>query len=117
MVSKIESRERRARKTRAKIKQLGKVRASVHKTAKHIYVQLIAPDGQVLAAVSTTQPGIRAACKSTGNVEAARLVGKTMAEKALAAGVKHMAFDRSGWIYHGRIAALADAMRDGGLEF
>ena len=92
-------------------------RLSVHRTAQHIYAQVIAPDGgTVLAAVSTTQPDLRKSLKSTGNVEAAQAVGKAIAEKAKSAGIEQVAFDRSGFRYHGRVKALADAAREQGLR-
>ena len=112
------SRLRRARRSRSKIKELGVKRLCVHRTPRHIYAQVIDADGsQVLAAASTLEAGIRSGLKSTGNVEAAAAVGKAIAEKARAAGIDNVAFDRSGFKYHGRIKALADAARENGLEF
>ena len=117
-MSKTTSRLRRARRTRAKIVELRKHRLTVHRTPRHIYAQVIAPEtGTVLAAASTVQRDIRAAVKNGGNVAAASAIGKAIAEKTLAAGVKSVAFDRSGFKYHGRLRALADAAREGGLEF
>ncbi len=109
---------RRARKARAKIRELGMHRLCVHRTPRHIYAQVLAPDGsRVLATASTLQADIRGAVKSTGNIEAAAAVGRAVAEKARAAGVTRVAFDRSGFKYHGRVKALADAAREAGLEF
>ncbi len=112
------ARMRRARKARAKIRELGMHRLCVHRTPRHIYAQVLAPDGsRVLATASTLQADIRGAVKSTGNIEAAAAVGRAVAEKARAAGVTRVAFDRSGFKYHGRVKALADAAREAGLEF
>lgn len=112
------SRLRRAKRSRMKIREMGVHRLNVHRTPKHIYAQVIAPNGSdVLAAVSTVQADVKSAVKSTGNIEAATVVGKAIAEKAKAAGVSKVAFDRSGFKYHGRIKALADAARENGLEF
>jgi large subunit ribosomal protein L18 len=108
---------RRARKARAKIRELRMPRLSVHRTAQHIYAQVIAPDGgTVLASASTTQPDLRNALKGTGNIEAAQAVGKAIADKAKSAGIEQVAFDRSGFRYHGRVKALADAAREQGLR-
>jgi large subunit ribosomal protein L18 len=117
-MNKTQNRLRRARRTRAKIRELEVPRLSVHRTSQHIYAQVIAPDGgTVLASVSTTQAAVRKGLKHTGNVEAAKAVGKAIADKAKSAGIEQVAFDRSGFRYHGRIKALADAAREGGLEF
>lgn len=111
------SRIRRARKTRAKIRELGVHRLCIHRTPRHIYAQVIAPSGnEVLASASTVDPKIREGIKSTGNIEAASTIGKTIAERAKAAGISKVAFDRSGFRYHGRIKALADAARENGLD-
>lgn len=118
MNSKKLDRIRRATKTRAKIRELGVHRLSVHRTPRHTYAQVISPDGsRVVAAVSTVQADVKSALKSTGNMDAAAAVGKAIAEKAKAAGVTEVAFDRSGFKYHGRVKALADAARENGLEF
>jgi large subunit ribosomal protein L18 len=118
MISKKANRVRRAKRTRAKISELGAHRLSVHRTSRHIYAQVISPDGsKVIAAASTMQKGIAGDAKYTGNVEAAALVGKAIAEKSKSSGVTTVAFDRSGFRYHGRVKALADAAREGGLEF
>ncbi len=112
------SRLRRARRARAKMRELGAHRLSVFRTPRHIYAQVLSPDGgNVLASASTLEADLRKALKGTGNVEAAKVVGKAIAEKAQAAGVTKVAFDRSGFRYHGRVKALADAAREGGLEF
>ncbi len=111
-----EKRLRRAKRTRARIRLLGVPRLTVHRTPRHIYAQVIAADGAVVAAASTVQKALKAG-SGTGNVAAAAKVGKAIAEKAQAAGVKQVAFDRSGFRYHGRVQALADAAREGGLEF
>jgi len=112
------SRLRRARRGRAKIRELGVARLSVHRTPRHIYAQVIAADGnKVVAAANTLQADVRKGLKGTGNIDAAAAVGKTLAEKAKAAGITQVAFDRSGFKYHGRVKALADAARENGLEF
>jgi large subunit ribosomal protein L18 len=118
MISKKASRARRAKRTRAKISELGVHRLSIHRTPRHIYAQVLSPDGgTVIAAASTVQKDIATDAKYTGNIEAASLVGKVIAEKSKSAGVTSVAFDRSGFRYHGRVKALADAAREGGLEF
>ncbi len=110
-------RRRRAGKTRARIALKDVHRLCVHRTPRHIYAQVIAPDrGTVVAAASTVQKDLRASLKSTGNKEAAAAVGKAIAERAAAKGVTRVAFDRSGFRYHGRVKALADAAREAGLE-
>ena len=112
------SRLRRARRTRAKLRELCAVRLCIHRTPRHIYAQLIDASGAVvLASASTVDKDLRASLKATGNSDAAVAVGKTIAERAKAAGVTKVAFDRSGFKYHGRIKALADAARESGLEF
>ena len=117
-MDKKESRLRRARRTRATIKRLGVPRLSVHRTPRHIYAQIIAPNGaQVMASASTLDSKVREELKGTGNAAAAAAVGKHIAERAKAAGVTAVAFDRSGFKYHGRIKALADAARENGLQF
>jgi large subunit ribosomal protein L18 len=109
---------RRATRGRAKIRELGVFRLSVHRTPRHIYAQVIAPNGsEVVAAASTVQADIKTGLKYTGNADAAAAVGKAIAAKAKAAGVTKVAFDRSGFKYHGRVKALADAAREAGLEF
>lgn len=117
-MDKKSGRLRRARRSRAKIRELGVARLTVHRTPRHIYAQVIGPDGgSVLVAVSTVQKEVRDALEGTGNIAAAAVVGRAVAEKAKAAGVTRVAFDRSGFKYHGRIKALAEAARENGLEF
>jgi large subunit ribosomal protein L18 len=112
------ARLRRARKTRSHIRRLGVPRLTVHRSGRHIYAQVIAAEGgSVIAAASTVQKELRTGLTSTSNKEAAKAVGKAVAEKAVAAGVSDVAFDRSGYRYHGRIAELADAARESGLKF
>ena len=118
IMSKNQSRARRSRRTRARIRELGVHRLSVHRTPRHIYAQIIAPDGgTVVAAASTISKDLRGSLQATGNIAAAGAVGKAIADKAKSAGVTQVAFDRSGFRYHGRIKALADAARENGLEF
>jgi large subunit ribosomal protein L18 len=117
-ITKKERRSRRAIKTRAKIRELKVPRLTVHRTPRHIYAQLFdAAGAKVLAAASTVQEAVATGLKGTGNVEAARAVGRAIAERAKAAGVTRVAFDRSGFQYHGRVQALAEAAREAGLEF
>jgi large subunit ribosomal protein L18 len=117
-LDKKQNRLRRARKARAKISELEANRLSVHRTPQHIYAQVIGPDGgTVLASASTLESEVRKGVKSGGNVEAAAVVGARIAEKAKAAGIDTVAFDRSGFRYHGRVKALADAAREAGLKF
>jgi large subunit ribosomal protein L18 len=116
MNDKKESRLRRARRSRVKIRELGATRLTIHRTPRHIYAQLISGDGsQVLASASTLDKALRSG--QTGNADAAKAVGALIAERAKAAGITQVAFDRSGFKYHGRVKALADAAREGGLEF
>jgi large subunit ribosomal protein L18 len=116
-MDKKQNRLRRARRTRAKIRELGVPRLSVHRTSQHIYAQVIAADGgTVIVSASTMQPDVRKALKGTGNVAAAQAVGKAIAEKAKSAGIEQVAFDRSGFRYHGRVKALAEAAREQGLR-
>ncbi len=117
-LNKKQNRLRRARKVRAKITDLAVNRLSVHRTPRHIYAQVIGPDGgTVLASASTLESAVRKGVKFGGNVEAASIVGARIAEKAKAAGIDTVAFDRSGFRYHGRVKALADAAREAGLKF
>ena len=112
------ARLRRARKARAHIRRLGRPRLSVHRSGRHIYAQVISAEGgTVIASASTLQKDVGEGLKSKSNKEAAAAVGKAVAEKAVAAGVKEVAFDRSGFRYHGRIKVLADAAREVGLNF
>jgi large subunit ribosomal protein L18 len=105
------SRLRRAKRVRAKISELRVNRLCVYRSPRHIYAQIISPDNKVLAAASSLGES------KTGNVESAVQIGKLIAERAKSAGVTKVAFDRSGYVYHGRVKALADAAREGGLEF
>ena len=116
-MNKNAQRLRRAIPARAKIRQLKAMRLSVHRTPQHIYAQIFDSNSKVLAAASTLQKDVREGLKNTGNATAAAAVGKAIAEKAKLAGIKQVAFDRSGFKYHGRIKALADAARANGLEF
>jgi large subunit ribosomal protein L18 len=117
-LTKQDTRLRRARRGREKIKELAALRLSVHRTPQHIYAQIFAPEGdKVLVAASTVQKDVRGALKTTGNVEAAKAVGRAIAERAKAKGIAKVAFDRSGFMYHGRVKALAEAAREAGLEF
>ena len=117
-LDKKQNRLRRAAKGRAKIRELSATRLTVHRTPRHIYAQIIAGDsGNVLAAASTLEADVRKSTKSTGNAAAAVIVGARIAEKAKAAGIDTVAFDRSGFRYHGRVKALADAAREAGLKF
>ena len=109
---------RRARTTRAKIAELGVVRLSVHRSNTHIYAQLIdASGGKVMTSASTAEKELRGQGKNGANGEAAKLIGQRIAEKAKALGVGKVAFDRSGFAFHGRIKALAEAAREHGLQF
>ena len=117
-LDKKQNRLRRARKGRAKIRELEMNRLSVHRTPRHIYAQIIAPGGNtILASASTLEQEVRKGMKSGGNVEAAAIVGARIAEKAKSAGIDTVAFDRSGFRYHGRVKALAEAAREAGLKF
>lgn len=112
------SRLRRAKRTRLKIRELEAVRLSVHKTSRHMYAQVTTADGsKTLVCASTLDKELREALKCTSNAEAAKEVGKLVAKRALDAGIREVAFDRSGFAFHGRIKALADAAREVGLEF
>ena len=112
------ARLRRARTTRAHIRDLGVARLTVLRTGQHIYAQVFTADGsKVLASASTVQADVKEGLKGNKNKDAASKVGQLIAERALAAGIDKVAFDRSGYRYHGRIKALADAARDGGLQF
>ncbi|AWM81418.1 50S ribosomal protein L18 [Gammaproteobacteria bacterium ESL0073] len=116
MSDKKETRLRRARKSRLRMRELEVVRLCVYRSSQHIYAQVIAADGgKVLACASTLDKELRDG--TTGNIEAAKKVGQLIATRAKAAGVTKLAFDRAGFKYHGRVKALADAAREGGLEF
>lgn len=117
-MNKNEARLRRARKTRIRIAELKKIRLCVFRTNNHIYAQIISAEGdKVLAQASTLEAEVRNDIKHGGNVAAAALIGKRIAEKAKAAGIESVAFDRSGFKYHGRVKALAEAARENGLSF
>ncbi|AGY91011.1 50S ribosomal protein L18 [Spiribacter curvatus] len=112
------ARDRRARKARAKMRQLGAVRLTIHRTPRHTYAQIISADAsRTLASASTLEKDMRGSLANGGNVEAAKAVGRAIAERASAAGVTEVAFDRSGFNYHGRVQAIADAAREAGLKF
>jgi large subunit ribosomal protein L18 len=117
MHEKKAARIRRARKARAKIREIGLNRLSVYRTPRHIYAQIFDSTGKVLTSASTLEAEVKGGLKSCGNVQAAQEVGKRIAEKAKQAGISQVAFDRSGFKYHGRVKALADAAREGGLQF
>ena len=117
-MNKNESRLRRAKSTRSHIRKLAVPRLSVHRTGQHLYAQVFDASGtKVVAAASTVQKAVADGLRGTKNLTAAAAVGKVIAERALAAGIDAVAFDRSGFRYHGRIKALADAAREAGLKF
>ena len=117
-ITKKERRQRRAVKTRAQIRALRVARLTVHRTPRHIYAQVFDATGlNVVAAASTVQKSVAEGLKGTKNLTAAAAVGKAVAERAMAAGIDAVAFDRSGFRFHGRIKALADAAREAGLKF
>jgi large subunit ribosomal protein L18 len=118
MSAKNESRLRRARQTRLKIREIGAVRLTVHRTNLHIYAQITSASGdKVLATASSLEKEVRMQLKHGSNRKAAELIGQRIATKAKAKGIEKVAFDRAGYRYHGRIKALADAARAGGLKF
>ena len=117
-MDKKQTRLRRARRGRAHIRDLAATRLCIHKTPRHMYAQIISPEGNtVIASASTLDKDVRKDVKKTGGAAAATIVGKVVAERARAAGVSRVAFDRSGFKFHGRVKALADAARENGLEF
>ena len=117
-MSKKESRLRRARKSRAKMVELGVNRLSVHRTSKHIYAQIISPNSTTLASASTLEKAVQADLSGkTGNISASEIIGKLVAERSIKAGIERVSFDRSGFKYHGRIKALAESARKSGLKF
>jgi large subunit ribosomal protein L18 len=121
-MDKKQSRLRRARQTRSKIAELGVTRLAVHRTNLHIYANIISGDGaRVLVSASTVEAEVKLELAGQtgkgGNANAAALVGKRVAEKAKSAGIESVAFDRSGFRYHGRVRALAEAAREAGLKF
>ena len=118
MSEKNQARLRRARQTRLKIREVRAVRLTVHRTNAHIYAQITTPEGnKVLAAASSAEKELRGQLKHGANRKAAELVGQRIAAKAKEKGIESVAFDRAGYRYHGRIKALADAARAGGLKF
>lgn len=118
MMNKRKSRLRRATRARAKIRELAVPRLCIYKTPSHIYAQLISPCGsRILASASTLDKDIRTKVKHGGNMDAAKIIGEIIGKKVIDAGVKKVAFDRSGFQYHGRVRALADAARGAGVEF
>ena len=121
MLTKKEQRLRRSRQTRIRIAQQGVARLTVNRTNLHIYASVISGDGiKVLASASTAEADVRKSLGGSGkggNAAAAQAIGKRIAEKAKAAGVEKVAFDRAGFAYHGRVKALADAAREAGLQF
>jgi large subunit ribosomal protein L18 len=117
-LSSKDRRQRRALKARNHIRELGVARLTVHRTPRHIYAQVFdSQGGKVLVTASTVQDSVTKDLKGTGNVDAAKAVGREIAVRAKAAGISKVAFDRSGFRYHGRVKALADAAREAGLEF
>ena len=118
-MDKKQARKRRSVRSRAKIREIGVYRLCVHRTPRHTYAQVISPDGgQVVAAASTVEKALRGSLEGhAGNVAAAVAIGKAIAERAREKGVEQVAFDRSGFRYHGRVKALADAARENGLKF
>lgn len=112
------ARLRRAKKARIKMKEINQVRLCIHRSAKHMYAQVISGDGStVIASASTVEADVKNECSYTGNVASSVIVGKYIAQRAIEKGVKAIAFDRSGFRYHGRVKALADSARENGLEF
>lgn len=118
MINKKTARLRRAKKTRQKIYLVGKPRLSVFKSSRHLYAQVFSHDGaKVLASCCTLEAEVKKQVTYGGNIQAAEIVGKLLAERATKVGIKEVAFDRSGFMYHGRLKALAEQAREGGLEF
>ena len=112
------ARQRRARKARSKMRELGNVRLTIHRTPRHTYAQVISADAaKTLVAASTLEKDVRVEVPNGGNIDAAKAVGRLIAERAAAAGITEVAFDRSGFKYHGRVQAIADAAREAGLKF
>ena len=119
VITKLSKRKRRSKKTRVKIRELQAYRLSVHRTPKHMYAQIISPENDTVVSASTLQADIKKSLKNgkTGNIEAAEIVGKVIAQKAKKAKIEIVAFDRSGFMFHGRVKALAEAARENGLKF
>ncbi|MEH6455602.1 MAG: 50S ribosomal protein L18 [Cocleimonas sp.] len=117
-MSKRLARVRRGKRSRMKMRELGATRLSIYRSSRHIYAQIIAGDENVIiASASTVEKSMRDSLTYTGNAEAAAAIGKLVAERAQEKGIKSVAFDRSGFKYHGRVKALADAAREAGLQF
>ncbi len=117
-MKKKHARLRRVQKTRARIRLQGANRICVFRTPRHIYAQIIAPNGsEVITSASTLDKDVKKKVKYTGNIEAASIVGETLAKRAKKAGITKVAFDRSGFKFHGRVKALAEAVRENGMEF
>ena len=119
VITKLSKRKRRSKKTRVKIRELQAYRLSVHRTPKHMYAQIISPENGTVVSASTLQAEVKQSLKNgkTGNIEAAEIVGKVIAQKAKKAKIEVVAFDRSGFMFHGRVKALAQAAKDNGLKF
>ena len=118
MLNLKEKRIKRSKKTRAIIAELDVIRLSIHRSNSHIYAQLIDDkNNKTIVSASTLEPDVRKEIKVGGNIEAAVLIGKRIAEKGIKFGISNIAFDRSGYKYHGRVKALADAAREEGLKF
>ena len=111
------ARTRRSKQTRRKIAELGAVRLLVHRSNTHMYAQVIDAEAKVLATASTMEPEVRKQVANGGNIKAATVIGKRIAERAKEKGIDAVSFDRSGFKYHGRVKALADAAREAGLKF
>ena len=116
-MDKRSARLRRATRARKKMQELGATRLVINRTPSHTYAQVITPNAEVLVSATTTEKAVREMISYGGNVEAAKVIGKLVAERAIEKGVTKIAFDRSGFQYHGRVAALADAAREAGLQF
>ena len=116
-MNKHDSRLRRAKRTRKKIEQLAMPRMTVHRTPRHIYVQVLSVDAKVLAQASTLDKEVREKITASGNMAAAKVVGEVVAQRCLNNKIKQVAFDRSGFKFHGRVKALADAARESGIDF
>ena len=116
-MDKKSARLRRARRSRSRMREINAMRLSVHRTPQHIYAQIIESTGNTIASASTVDKALKTDLKTGGNVDAATAVGKLIAERAKDKGVEKVAFDRSGFKYHGRVKALAEAAREAGLKF
>ncbi|MGV6809537.1 MAG: 50S ribosomal protein L18 [bacterium] len=117
MNQKKAARIRRGKRARFKMRELGVTRLCIHRTLQHTYAQVLSPNSEVLASASTVEKDLRGTLSSTSNIDAAKAVGKLIAERAKEKGIEQVAFDRSGFKYHGRVQALADAAREAGLQF